>query len=64
MERLIDNLYYLLGWKGKCYACGYKDLPVYCCLNPNCFKKYCLDCYYDNVNKYSCKKCEIYEWSS
>lgn len=64
LDKVLDNLYYYLGYVGKCFACNYKNMPVYKCPNSNCLKSYCLDCWEGNTLHHVCKKCQIYEWSS
>lgn len=63
ITKLLDYLYYFIGSKGKCYACNYKNMPVYRCPNPNCLKMYCLDCWEDNTGQFVCKKCEVIDWN-
>lgn len=64
MERFIDNLYFYLGFVGRCNMCRYKNIPIYDCPNKLCFHKYCLDCYKDTIieNKTHCKSCLVYEF--
>lgn len=62
LDYFVDYLYYLSGYKGKCYSCSYKNKPVYRCPNPECKKVYCLDCWNDSTLKFVCKKCQIYEY--
>ena len=59
----IDYLYFLFGMVGKCYACNYKNRPVYSCTNKDCIKRYCLDCWEDNTGQFVCKKCQVYEFN-
>lgn len=64
LDFILDNVYQFFGYVGKCYACNYKNRPVYRCPNPECLKCYCLDCWSDNTLHHVCKKCQVYEWNS
>lgn len=52
-----DCLWYYLGYVNKCWACSYKNVVCYKCLN--CDKKFCIDCYKDNVLITKCKWCPV-----
>lgn len=62
MDRLIDKIYYICGYTGRCHECKYRNLVIYKCKNNNCHLVYCLDCYQDVMLLDCCKNCVIWEW--